>query len=308
MDTEPVRDSVRAAVLEEVPPCVVRGAVAALEGEAYRGVLLAGLEWSRRVGFSGALDLDEELGTTPLADSALAARYDAATTAALNPLDLRRQAYRAMMADAPPFVESQFQAMGITDALTTEQGPEDRAFSVHLARQQLAGADPADLEAVTSFFESPAGRLVGRAVALGTLRATLPAEVEQMRESFRELEHLLELRRRVEASPESADSLLDAAGVPAPDDATITVNAARVRAAAVYPPDARADNVEGDVLVRVTLDADGSVLEAEVLESPDPRLSRAVLEAVRAVEFRPPARLRDGRRPITFSVPFRPGG
>lgn len=100
--TPAAADSVREAVFEGVRPDLVRDAVAVLEGSAYRRVVRVGIQWSQRAqaegGFWSALDIED----TPLADSALAARYDAAVFAALNPRDLRLEAYEAMMADVSP--------------------------------------------------------------------------------------------------------------------------------------------------------------------------------------------------------------
>jgi TonB family protein len=55
----------------------------------------------------------------------------------------------------------------------------------------------------------------------------------------------------------------------------------------VYPEDVQADEVEGEVILLVTLSETGVVTAVEVLESPDPRLSEAALEAAHQLVFSP---------------------
>ena len=62
-----------------------------------------------------------------------------------------------------------------------------------------------------------------------------------------------------------------------------------------YPPSARDDGVEGVVVVQFVVDEGGAVTDAEVVRSPDPRLSEAALRAVRASRFTPGGQ---GERPV----------
>ncbi|HXW75876.1 MAG TPA: energy transducer TonB [Candidatus Eremiobacteraceae bacterium] len=56
-----------------------------------------------------------------------------------------------------------------------------------------------------------------------------------------------------------------------------------------YPDLARDQNVQGDVTVRISVGADGSVLAAEVVTSSgSAALDRAALAAARASRFKPP--------------------
>jgi len=59
----------------------------------------------------------------------------------------------------------------------------------------------------------------------------------------------------------------------------------RVDVAPVYPPDARDEGVSGAVLLDVTVDTGGRVDGIEELRSPDDRLTRAAVEAVRQWEY-----------------------
>lgn len=62
-----------------------------------------------------------------------------------------------------------------------------------------------------------------------------------------------------------------------------------------YPPSARADGVSGTVVLRVCIDANGKVRAAEVVSSPDPRLSRAAREAALDRRYAPATK---GGRPV----------
>jgi TonB family protein len=57
-----------------------------------------------------------------------------------------------------------------------------------------------------------------------------------------------------------------------------------------YTQEARANNVEGRMLLRITVGADGSVLKVEVLQKVDPQLDAAVVAAVRQWVFKPSMR------------------
>ena len=72
----------------------------------------------------------------------------------------------------------------------------------------------------------------------------------------------------------------------------------------VYPPDARAESVEGQVVVQFIVDETGAVEAPRVLRSPDDRLSEAALAAVNGSRFTPGRE--DGRAVKTrFAVPIR---
>jgi len=55
----------------------------------------------------------------------------------------------------------------------------------------------------------------------------------------------------------------------------------------VYPDEAKAERVQGVVVLDVTVDTAGVVSDAKVLEDPDPRLSQAAVDAVRQWRFEP---------------------
>ena len=73
------------------------------------------------------------------------------------------------------------------------------------------------------------------------------------------------------------------------------------RANPVYPEDARADRVQGTVVLQVMIDEEGVVRDLAVLRSPDDRLTRAAAEAVREWRFQP-ATLADGTPVAVYYV------
>ncbi len=80
-----------------------------------------------------------------------------------------------------------------------------------------------------------------------------------------------------------------------------------------YPEDAEARKVEGRVTMRVIVEPDGSVTPGEVLESPDPALTEAVVRIVEGSPHWKPGAVRgengETLRPVrvmyTLSVAFK---
>jgi TonB family protein len=77
-----------------------------------------------------------------------------------------------------------------------------------------------------------------------------------------------------------------------------------------YPYELRSKNLKGEVLVEFIVGPDGKVVEAHAVQSPDPRLSKAAVDAVLQSEFRPG--MRAGRpvatrmsMPITFDLEYK---
>ncbi|MDT0632802.1 M56 family metallopeptidase [Rubrivirga sp. S365] len=71
----------------------------------------------------------------------------------------------------------------------------------------------------------------------------------------------------------------------------------------VYPEDARAEGVEGQVVVQFVVTEAGGVADPAVLRSPDDRLSAAALDAVRGLRFEP-GRQGGEAVPVRFAVPI----
>ena len=77
---------------------------------------------------------------------------------------------------------------------------------------------------------------------------------------------------------------------------------AALQTAVVYPPDARAEGIEGQVVVQFLVQKDGAITDASVLRSPDERLSAAALDAVRQMTFTP-GEQRGRTVVVRFAVP-----
>jgi TonB family protein len=59
------------------------------------------------------------------------------------------------------------------------------------------------------------------------------------------------------------------------------------KVAPAYPADAKTEKIQGTVVLDVTIGADGKVLDAKASKSPDERLSKAAIDAVKQWEFEP---------------------
>jgi protein TonB len=57
-----------------------------------------------------------------------------------------------------------------------------------------------------------------------------------------------------------------------------------------YPESAREEKVCGVVVLELVIDSGGSLGEIKTLESPDPRLTEAAIEAIRQWQFEPARR------------------
>ena len=80
--------------------------------------------------------------------------------------------------------------------------------------------------------------------------------------------------------PARADEVYKAGGDVSAPTITLKVDPA-------YPPDLKADHVEGTVKVQLVVGADGYGRDFTIQESPDPRLSQVSIEALRQWRFSP---------------------
>ena len=83
---------------------------------------------------------------------------------------------------------------------------------------------------------------------------------------------------------------------------------ATLQQAVTYPASAKADGVEGRVMVEFVVDTDGSVANPVVVRSPDDRLSEAALSAVRQARFTPGRQKGEAVKvrfalPVSFALP-----
>jgi TonB family protein len=93
------------------------------------------------------------------------------------------------------------------------------------------------------------------------------------------------------------------------EPAAITLPEPVLRVDAVYPPEALSNRQEGTVVLRVTVDVDGSVRDLEVAQSGGEALDRAAIDALRQWRFRPAQRGSEAvsariRVPFRFELPL----
>lgn len=69
----------------------------------------------------------------------------------------------------------------------------------------------------------------------------------------------------------------------------------------VYPPEAKAANIEGSVKVEILIDAEGRVREVKVLSGPGHGMNESALEAARQLRFRP---AEASGKAVAVRVPF----
>ncbi|MDT0633217.1 TonB family protein [Rubrivirga litoralis] len=289
--SETTLDSVRAAFYADLRPALLADAVAFTEGPLFQRAQRASTLLADSLSFDEIQALIKDPGDRPLADSALSARYAAALLDATQPPDVQERMIDAVIGALPAEV---LEPMGGADAFPEMYRSQMQSASMRDlqadamtrgARLSLAGLSDDDARALVDYMESDAARYAGRATALGTTNALVPRIVDMMASA------LADVPAPPYAPPDNGARLLD--------------EVAAVQGRLPYPDDVRADGVEGVVVVRFVVGAGGAVEEAEVVSSPDPRLSAVVLDAVRATRFTPVVSGgRPARTPITFPFEF----
>lgn len=72
----------------------------------------------------------------------------------------------------------------------------------------------------------------------------------------------------------------------------------------VYPDDARAEGIEGQVVVRVTISKEGAAIRPEVVvSSGDPRLDQAAIDSILAWKFKP-ATINGMKEAVDVQIPL----
>ncbi|MGB3543269.1 hypothetical protein [Rubrivirga sp.] len=167
--------SVRQSFLETLDTALLAQAISVLEGEAYARTQEVSDAWRQQNLGSAVLE-------GPQADSARVAGYVVAMLDATQPdgvyLEVVDEARRSLPDSALAALD-EFEmwdeltgggALPFTQRLYRE--------SIRASRYQLADLDPSDLEAMTAYYRSDAGRYVGRRVAVGLYRATVLPMIE----------------------------------------------------------------------------------------------------------------------------------
>jgi protein TonB len=105
-------------------------------------------------------------------------------------------------------------------------------------------------------------------------------------------------RKPVEAKPYKAERYAPASDLA---EAPRVLNRDQVDIRRYYPKEALQRGVEGEVVLRLTIDSDGSIAEAKVVRDPGEGLGAAALRAVREFRFAPG---KVGDSPVATAIPF----
>ena len=313
IDQAALEDAVRASVFADYRPELVRQALTFLEGPVFDRMVGALPFAPGAMGPEQMMGMIEDPGDRPLADSLLAAQYARAVVAATQPAELQRITIELMTEAMPASALGFFDQMGGLEVLADmgssgEMADLQLSFMVPAARVALGEADPDDVRAATAFYESEAGRYVSLRAGIGSLRLQVPAMVEAMAPLFDMLAGLAKDMPALPPYPDPYGGSYEGPLVPVDVEPQLIGGLEGVQARVVYPEPARAEGVEGRVVVEFVVAEDGTVRDLEVVRSPDERLSEAALEAVRTARFKAG---RDGgkavavrfRLPVAFRLP-----
>jgi protein TonB len=105
-------------------------------------------------------------------------------------------------------------------------------------------------------------------------------------------------RKPAEAKPYKAERYAPASDLA---EAPRVLNRDQVDIRRYYPKEALQRGVEGEVVLRLTIDSDGSIAEASVVRDPGEGLGAAALRAVREFRFAPG---KVGESPVATAIPF----
>src|SRR5256885_1139614 len=105
-------------------------------------------------------------------------------------------------------------------------------------------------------------------------------------------------RKPLEAKPYKAERYAPASDLA---EAPRVLNRDQVDIRRYYPKEALQRGVEGEVVLRLTIDSDGSIAEASVVRDPGEGLGAAALRAVREFRFAPG---KVGASPVATAIPF----
>src|SRR3954468_4404673 len=105
-------------------------------------------------------------------------------------------------------------------------------------------------------------------------------------------------RKPADAKPYKAERYAPAADLA---EAPRVLNRDQVDIRRYYPKEALQHGVEGEVVLRLTIDSDGSIAEASVVRDPGEGLGAAALRAVREFRFAPG---KVGESPVATAIPF----
>ena len=317
-----IEDTLRARLLADGRTAELREILAFLESPAHQALA----ERNRRVlaradehGYiSGLVQRGQDSKKGTLADEALVRRLVRAQGMRERMPEMMRRLLVAV-SEAIPETAARLESRGGLDVLMenfefTLDQMED--FRVAAVRAAYVGLPDQTLTEASEFYESPAGRYLGDVTAETALDVMVPALAEYMVETrFRSAERMTECVEQVDGECAQEIGLDDVELAPgdrslvepevyevAEVQPELVGGMEALQRAVVYPESARAEGVEGRVLVQFIVDEQGAVTEPEVIDSPDPRLDEAALDAVRQLRFIPGSRHGQPVR-VRFTVP-----
>lgn len=277
-------DSIRAAFYADLRPALLAEAVDFMQGPVFERAQRASLLAADSLSFAEIQALLADPGDRPLADSALSAHYAAAFMSATQSPEIQERALEVVVGALPA---EMLDAMGGADAFremyrSQMASPQIQDLQADVmtrsARLSLAGLDEGEVRALIAFYESDAALYTLRTATMGSTNA-LASQMTEMMESM-----LAAPSPETGAAPPPPRPAAPGAGRVQPE---IVGGPDALYERVVYPEEARDAGIEGRVLVQFVVDEGGAVTEAHVLQSPDPRLSSAALDAVRGVRFTP---------------------
>ena len=230
-----------------------------------------------------------EQDESALADEALVRRYQRAQGTSEWMPEMMTRMFEAIAETAPEFGAMMKAEGAVSEMFDDENLREFTEGQVAAMRVALYGVPEEVLVEAIGFAESDAGRYYTEVGVAVTTDVMIPAMVAFMAPMFAGLPP---------ASHAEGLEVFDVAEV----QPELVGGIEALASAIVYPEDARAEGVEGRVIVQFVVDLEGAVTKPVVVRSPDERLSRAALAAVLAQRFTP-GKVRGEPVQVRFSLP-----
>ena len=295
-----LRDSVRAQLVVDLQPEWVSEILAFYDTPAYQSGVVQMQEMQSDPERQAEFAQRVMSGEGPRADSALTARYLAATGTVEMMAETQRRLFGAMLDSIPEFRDAYAMMAGASgisvDSLIHTLIDATASGVFEATRMALVETPEDEIGAAIAFYESPAGQHLRETAREGILRALVPAG--------------LALTRQLVASPPPsppmppsppAQQVRPNSQPPSPsapegdadvyevvEDPPVLIGGLEgLMTRVVYPEATRREGVEGRVFVQFVVDERGDTVDVECTRSPDPRLCDAAVAAVTSSMFTP---------------------
>ena len=301
-----LRDSVRAQLVVGFQPEWVTEILGFYETPAYQSGVVQMQEMQNDPERQAEFVQRVMSGEGPRADSALTARYLAATGTVEMMAETQRRLFGAILDSIPEFRDAyatMASSSGVSvDSLVHGLIDATTAGMFEAMRMGLAETPEDDIRAVIAFNETPAGAHLSDASAEGTLRAMVPAALVLTRQLVAGPPPAPPPPMPIQAAPGDTAEDPDLTDHTMEDPPVLIGGLEGLMKRVVYPESARRDTVEGRVFVQFIVDELGAVIDPTCVHSPDPRLCDAAIAAVGASSFEP-AEQRGRPVAIRYSLP-----